>query len=622
MATSTNFNFWHQLKITLWWGLLIGLLAGAGIALYETWFANYYIQKGLSVFVLVIFSKKILASTGVAFVSLLILGLGVSGFSRWFLDIRNPAAARLSLIAGSLVLLIGGYFLNKSEWFPAILSLQGILGNFVFSLVCAGLMVAMYKFLLKTQIVIPVPGKKLVGKLYGNISLFIFVAVFLLFNLFAYWRISTQKPANINLVFITIDTLRADRLGCYGYERDTSPTIDKLASAGARFSRVYAQQGLTWPSLTSIMTAMYPKTHGVLKNQWPLHGKHITLAEILKNAGYKTGAFVANYYYAPNRGFDVKKGGEIGNLDKSVTRDALEWLNKIEPAEDNFFMWVHYKNPHDPYTPPKPFTHYFDSTYTGQYDGSRPVLDSIFVNKIELPERDLAHINALYDAEIRSTDSYLARLLDKLEEMGVSEKTLIVFSADHGEELYEHNAYFFHGCSMYEGVLHIPLIFKYPGVVPAGKVVDNQIESIDIIPTILELLKVPLRPEFEGRSALTMLFEGSNGDWRAAFGQRSSAIFSIRTPEWKYIYNPDNYHTFCSRSDADQGDGYIIAPEELYDLKNDPREQNNLVELYPDIARDLRGQIIQWLNTNRQTHKEQKLTKAAEERLRALGYIK
>jgi arylsulfatase A-like enzyme len=286
-------------------------------------------------------------------------------------------------------------------------------------------------------------------------------------------------------------------------------------------------------------------------------------------------------------------------------------------------MWVHYKNPHDPYEPPQPFRSYFDSTYTGPFNGSRPVLDSIYVNKINLSERDIFHLNALYDAEIRSTDSYIARLLDRLEQKGLANNTLIVFSSDHGEELYERNHYFFHSCSMYDNVLRLPLIMKFPKVIAAGKVIKNQIESIDITPTILQFLKVPLRSEFEGRSVLNLLFEQNGSDsWFPAFAERASAIFSIRTPQWKYIYNPDNYHTYCSRSDDDEGSGYLIAAEELYDIQTDPHERNNVVAQYPDVARDLRGQIIEWLSTNKVQHKQFELTKEAEERLRALGYIK
>ncbi|NIR51230.1 sulfatase-like hydrolase/transferase [candidate division KSB1 bacterium] len=619
-AESNHTNYLEQIKLCLYYGLVSGVLIGIGLAFYKTWFGDQYIQKGLSVFVLEIFSEFIFRSSFVVLFVLLLLFPGISFISRNVMEIRNLNVARLASVIGGLVWVVVGYQINKTSWFPPVLSVFGIVGNAVFSMLCLALTILIHK-ILHNRVFVQFESVSLARRLFSRAVFSVFALFFVGFNLYAYYRVSSQQPAGANLVMITIDTLRADRLGCYGYEANTSPTIDRLAAQGTRFEHVYAQRGLTWPSLTSIMTSLYPKTHGVLRNQWPLDGEHITLAEILKNSGYKTGAFVANFYYAPNRGFDLKKGGEVGELDKTVTRDALEWLDGIDPKEDRFFMWIHYKNPHDPYTPPKRYTNMFDSTYTGLFDGSRPVLDSIYVNKVDLPDRDLAYINALYDAEIRSTDTYIDRVLKRLEKMDVMDSTLIVFSSDHGEELYEHNYYFFHGCSMYDGVLRIPLIFKFPDVIAAGKVIPNQIESIDITPTILQLLKLPLRQEFEGRSVLPMLFE-TDGVWYPAFGERINTIFSIRTPQWKYIYNPDNYHTYCSRSEKDKGEGYLIEAEELYDVKKDPKEQKNVVAQHPDIAKELRAQIIQWANTNKKAIKEHKLTKEAEERLRALGYIK
>ncbi|MFQ5636726.1 MAG: sulfatase [bacterium] len=621
MQQATQPNYAEEMKHSLYFGLIFGAIAGAGLAFYQSWFSGHFIQKGLTFFVLEIVSTSILQASAGAFVVFLVIFPVLSFVARIF-HIRNLKSARLAAILAGALWLIAGYKLNKTVWYPPILSLKGITANLVLSLGCLGAAVGFYKIFIATLFRQGDSPSVLLRKMYNK---FVFAAValfFLAFHTVAYYRVSAQKPAGPNLLFITIDTLRADRLGSYGHSANTSPSIDKLAEQGTRFEHVYAQRGLTWPSLTSIMTSLYPKTHGVLKNQWPLDGQFITLAEILKNAGYKTGAFLANFYYAPNRGFDVKKGGEVGDLDKTVTRDALDWLKGIEPKQDKFFMWVHYKNPHDPYTPPQRYIELFDSTYTGPFDGSRPVLDSIYVHKVELGDRDLSYINSLYDAEIRATDTSIDRLLKRLDEMGLTDNTLIVFSADHGEELYEHNFYFFHSCSMYEGVLRIPLIMKLPGVIPAGKVVHSQVESIDIIPTMLQLLKVPLRDEFEGSSALPFIFEETNGVSRLAFAERAGSIFSIRTPEWRYIYNPDDYHTYCSRSDDDSGDGYIIAAEELYDVRSDPFEQNNLVAEYPDIARELRGRIIEWVNTNKREHKEHELTKEAEERLRALGYIK
>ncbi len=610
------------IRLSLYWGLIFGSLIGLALAVYDVHYSNQFFQKGLTLIVLEVFFEKLLLSVASAVAALLILLPAIDLVSRAISEIKDTRLARFTVMIGGITLVCGGYYLNKSTWYPPITSFAGILSNGLFALACLAFAVIIYKLFLKLKVKLPLPFKGTLDKLYNKWALGGLIVLFLAFNIYSYWRINSQQPDGPNLVIITIDTLRADRLGCYGYGRATTPTIDRLASEGTLFKNTFSQRGLTWPSLTSIMTSLYPKTHGVLNNQVPLDGSYVTLAEILKNVGYKTGAFLANFYHSPNRGFDAKEGGEIGDLDKTVTQYALQWLGGIQPQNEKFFMWVHYKNPHDPYEPPKPFTTFFDSTYTGLFDGSRPVLDSIYVNKIDLSERDLAHLNALYDAEIRSSDSYIEKVLEKLEKMGVLDNTLIVFSSDHGEEMYDHNHYFFHSCSMYEGVLHVPLIMKLPGVISAGKVVENQIESIDIVPTVLQLLKVPLRDEFEGRSVISLLFEDSSDLWHPAFGERASAIYSLRTPRWKYIYNPDNYHTYCSRSDADEGEGYLIAAEELYDMQNDPKEKNNIVDQLPEVALELRAKILEWLNTNKREHQEYQLTKDAEERLRALGYIK
>jgi arylsulfatase A-like enzyme len=608
-----------ETKQSLALGLILGTLVGSAVAFYSVYYSNQFVQKSLPMITLEIFFEMVLFATAAFAVCFLAIFPALSLLSRWF-KIQNLRWARLALTIGGVVFVVGGYYLNISAWFPPVVSFAGVIGNAIFSILCLGFVIGLYKIFAVSGFQLPVIGAGLMQKLTPVAA--VLLIPFLTFNVYAYFKLSSQQPEGPNLVILTIDTLRADRLGCYGYERNTSPTIDRLAREGTLFKHAYAQRGLTWPSLTSIMTSLYPKTHGVLNNQVPLDGSFITLAEILKNIGYKTGAFLANFYHSPNRGFDTKKGGEVGDLDKAVTHYALDWLDSINPNDDKFFMWVHYKNPHDPYEPPKPFTTFFDSTYTGLFDGSRPVLDSIYVNKIDLSERDLFHLNALYDAEIRSSDSYIEKVLAKLEKMGVLENTLIVFASDHGEEMYEHNYYFFHSCSMYEGVLRIPLIMKFPNVIPAGKIVDNQIESIDIVPTVLQLLKAPLRDDFEGRSIISLLFEDASDLWHPAFGERAAAIYSIRTPQWKYIYNPDNYHTYCSRSDDDEGEGYLIAAEELYDMQNDPHEKNNVAAQHREVALELRAQILEWLNTNKRVHKEYELTKEAEERLRALGYIK
>ncbi len=613
----------HQIKISFLGGLLTGIIIGGSLAIYNTWFLNYYIQKGLTHFVIEIFSEYIIQATLAATLIFLFLLPFVAFFSQTISEIRAIRLARFTLMLVGIIWVIGGYQINKSIWFPPIASAKGILGNMFYSFICLGLAFLLYKIMMAFRLKLPLPFAGLLHKLYNGKLLSAIASIFIVANGCTIYHLANHKPNSPNVVILSIDTLRADHLGCYGYERNTSPTIDKLASEGVQFSNCYAQRGLTWPSLTSIMTAMYPKTHGVRRNQVPLDGKNITIAEILKNEGYKTGAFLANYYFSPNRGFDTKMGGEIGDLDYAITGQALGWLNGINPQEDNFFLWIHYKNPHLPYEPPEPFTNMFDSTYTGQYDGSRKSVNSIYVNKTELEERDLDHIVALYDAEIRSTDSYIELILQKLKAMNVYDNTIIVFISDHGEELYERNYYFDHACSIYDGVLRIPLVIKYSDVIPAGKIMENQIESIDITPTILNILKVPLRDEFEGRSIFGMILDDSSDVWFPSFADRSIVINSIRTPQWKYIYNPEDYHAVCvTGAVEDDGEGYDVEIEELYNIQTDPSEQVNLAEQFPNIAKELRAEIINWLNTNKKVHKEYTLSKEAEKRLRALGYVK
>ncbi len=619
---SSRMSYLQQFKRSVYYGLALGCLVGLVLAYRQAYVLDHYAHKGLQLVTLEVFASGLLKATAMAVLTLLVLFPALTVTGEVILGLRNLTAARWAVGVAGLVWVLVGYKLNKSEWYPPLLSPLGLAANSAFTLACLGLMVTLYRTLFSKLALAPDARFAWVKRLYHPAAFGVLALAFVGFQGYVHYRLAQARPIGPNLLFITIDTLRADRLGCYGHPAPTSPTIDRLAGSGTRFEHCYAQRGLTWPSLTSIMTSLYPKTHGVLKNQWPLDGQFITLAEILKEQGYRTGAFLANFYYAPNRGFEVKKGGEVGDLDKTVTRDAMDWLGTLDPKRDRFFMWVHYKNPHDPYTPPADMVSLFDSTYTGPFDGSRSVLDSIYVNRIDLDERDLAYINALYDAEIRTTDGYIDRLLKKLDRMGLTDSTLIVFGADHGEELYEHNYYFFHSCSMYDGVLRIPLIFNWPKVIPQGKVIEHQVESIDIVPTILELLKVPLRPEFEGQSAVPLIFGATNGASRPVFAERAGAIFSIRTPEWKYIYNPDGYHTYCSRSDDDVGAGYLIAAEELYDVRRDRKELNNVVDDHRQVALELRAQILEWLNTNKRQHKEHKLTKEAEERLRALGYIK
>lgn len=611
---------WQLTKLSIYAGLGLGAVCGTITASYVVWWQNHFIQKKLFSIVLNIFCQYVMLASIFFALACLVLYPCLHLMDLHMSRITKQGFARIVLMGCGLIALVGGYWLNRSSWFPAFASSQGMIGNALWMLVCLGLAVAIYKIFVHSVGQFPELRLGVVANLYSP-KLFFALAFghVLLIAGTAYWN-SRNVPTGPNVVLITVDTLRADHLGCYGYDKNTSPTIDRLAREGVKFEYVFAQRGLTWPSLTSIMTSMYPKTHGVESNEMHLAPAFLTMPEILKDAGYKTAAFLTNYFHAPNRGFDVKKGGAVGDLDRQVTNLAVRWLEK--QRGEKFFVWIHYKNPHMPYNPPEQFRDADILDYDGPYDGSWAKMDSVYTNKIDLSYRDLSHIIKLYDAEIKSTDSYIAEVLAKLDEMGISDNTFVIFSADHGEELYDHHYYFYHGCSIYDGVLRIPLLFRYPGVFQPGRVNDNLFESIDIAPTILQALKIPPGPEFEGRSFFHVLFAGQSNEWHQVFGERSRKIYVTRTPRWKFIYNPDNYLTNCVRSPADQGGGFPLATEELYDIANDPGENVNLAEQHPLVADSLRNQLLVWAESNKRQHVPQKLSKEAEERLRALGYIR
>jgi len=613
-------RLWGQARLSIYAGLALGFISGGVIACYVSFFLHQTVQKQLYFTTTNSFFTLITFSTALFVLAFLILYPFLTLIDLHFSKIRSFGLARVTLIVGGLVLLIGIYFMNRSAWFPEISSNLALIGNTVFAFLCLALAIALYKIFVGRIPRFPELGLGIAFKAYRPLSFGIIGGAYLLLAAFTiYWNF-TNVPKGPNVVLITIDTLRADHLGCYGYDKNTSPTIDRLAQEGMLFNRMFSQRGLTWPSLTSIMTSLYPLTHGVESNETLLDASFITLPEILKNSGYETAAFLTNFFHAPNRGFDTKKGGAIGDLDRIVTDLALRWLDG--QRDEKFFMWLHYKNPHAPYQPPGEFRSEEIRAYDGPFDGSWATTDSIFINRLKLSKKDFGHLINLYDAEIRSTDSYIAEVLAKLDEMGITDDTFIIFSADHGEELYDHNYYFYHGCSVYDSVLRIPLIFKFPKVFPKGKVIHNLFESIDIAPTILQALKLPLRPHFEGRSIFHTIFDNEASEWHQVFGERSRKIFLTRTPKWKFIYNPENYCSTCVRTKGDLGKGFVVQGEELYDIVNDPKETKNVADLYPEVADSLRNDLLNWAERNARTARPaQRLTKEAEERLRALGYI-
>jgi arylsulfatase A-like enzyme/Tfp pilus assembly protein PilF len=392
----------------------------------------------------------------------------------------------------------------------------------------------------------------------------------------------------LNLLLITIDTLRADRVSFYSSKHLQTPHLDGLASRSLVFTRAFAHTVMTLPSHTNILLGVTPSYHGVHDNaNFIVRNEFLTLAEHLKTFGYSTGAFVGGFpldsRFGLNQGFDVYDdnfGGENQRFSQGASRgerkaeavldSALKWL---EGRESPWFLWVHFYDPHDPYTSPEPFK--------TQY-AANP-----------------------YDGEVAYVDQVIGNLTHYLEEKGLFEKTMIVLTADHGESLGEHGEKT-HGFLAYNTTLRIPLFVFYPGSKPG--IFQQNVSHIDIFPTICDGLRIQKPKHLQGTS-LFPLFSGKKIAEPAIYFESLSPYYSMGwAPIQGYIENRDKF---------------IDSPTpELYDLRNDFEEKDNLApRLKLDAYKKELDQIIS-LQTSREGRKaEQPVDRETQEKLRSLGYI-
>ncbi len=406
-----------------------------------------------------------------------------------------------------------------------------------------------------------------------------------------------------NVVLIAIDTLRQDHLGCYGYRRTTSPTIDELARKGVIFLRAYASDVPTIPSFTSLFTGRRGIKTGIVSHRRDevLSDEIFWLPEYLAKQGIKTAAVSTLYFMRKwfSRGFNYYMNPVAGDRRRTQQVDAEEinyyairWLKQHK--DERFFLFIHYWDPHMFYKPPSPYSELF---YSGNpcdpnnhsLDKLKQCIDWPF-RKRQLDEilpgvTDLEFIIAQYDGEIRYVDDKIKEVIELLEKLRLLEETLVVICSDHGESLGEHNVYFDHA-DVYEPVIHIPLIL-FGSEIPSGKKVKALVQSIDITPTILDYLGLPLPNDLDGRS-LRPLIEGEINSIRNVVYCNQATWTAKRTMIkgfWKLIKTYDE--TF-----------WKVPRIELYDLKDDPNETKNLVERRKDLVDSMELEMTRWLEEN------------------------
>jgi len=406
-----------------------------------------------------------------------------------------------------------------------------------------------------------------------------------------------KKP--INIVMFAVDSLWADHMSCYGYHRLTTPHIDKFAKSGVLFENFFSPHIPTTPGYASMLTGMdcFSTQVVALRHKGGLPDQVATLPEILREAGYQSTCigFGGN---PSSRGFDnyLHYDGwmpdETGKAPKAenLNEVAIPELERLAKSGEPFFLFMRHMDPHSPYLPPPPFDQMF---YSGDpcdpsKDSIRPVLEfKPFAEyfKSWMPEgiTDADYVIAQYDGAIAYMDACIQRILTRIDELGLTENTLVIINSDHGETLMDHECYFDHH-GLYECTLHVPLIMRLPGVLPEGVRIPGISLQQDLVPTILELVGVDAGRSFDGKSLLPLIRGERTANYSEFYITEATWMrkHGWRTPEWKLIV-------------ALEPDFHFKPEVELYNLILDPGENHNLAEKEPGIVAALRQRMEAWI---------------------------
>ena len=408
-----------------------------------------------------------------------------------------------------------------------------------------------------------------------------------------------------NIVLMGVDSLLATHMSCYGYHRLTTPHIDKFAAGGTLFEKTYSAHIPTTSAYASMLTGLDTFSTQVvaLRHQGPLREEVKTLAEILREAGYDTTC--VGFSGPSARGFDTYLNYSGWGPDESGRSPKAENLNKTTLPELNrlidqndekpFFLFLRHMDPHSPYLPPAPYERAF---YHGdECDPSNKSMEPVmafkpfcdyFASWMPPGITDKDYVIAQYDGAIAYMDACIQTLFNALETRGILDDTIVVINGDHGETLYDHECWFDHH-GLYDVTLHVPLIIRYPGRVPAGKRVDGYNQHKDLVPTLLELADIDTDIAFDGES-LTSLISGEITSFESEIYITECTWMrkhGWRTPEWKLIV-------------ALEPDFHFKPPVELYNLIQDPDENNNLAEAHPDIVNVLETRMQNWIHQREQ----------------------
>ncbi len=438
-----------------------------------------------------------------------------------------------------------------------------------------------------------------------------------------------------SILFILVDTLRADYLGSYGFDGDISPNLDRLAAESIRFENCSSQAPWTKPSVASLFTSLYPGVHGVTNHEGMFWGdwtpgmeagklpeQAVTLAELMQKGGYRTAAFIANPLLAPGygfeQGFDSYEVYEVEDLSRILTDTAKRWMES-KTTDKPFFAYLHFMNVHGPYMAPEAdYLAVKDSPSLGadkQLSEKEYHAITDYLKRVpwaEAPEaKQLRTWRARYAAGVRAFDRSFLPFLEEISGSGLLDETLLVLTSDHGEELAEHGGWD-HGHSLYEHQLRIPLLIRMPGGRGGGREVANVVSLVDLLPTLLAQAGINAPDGLQGRDISFLLDdEGVGDDSAASFSTATSdrpGLHSVRTRRHKLITDLDGGETF------------------LFDFENDSGEQQNIAGREPGLAKRLRERLRHHLE-KMASHgalaaEVAPISEEMSEQLRKLGYVK
>ncbi|MFH1220199.1 MAG: sulfatase [Candidatus Eisenbacteria bacterium] len=630
---------WKGLQPILLWelaaGLAVSTVGGAVTALLNLK-ANAYLSQGLPNAAL--YTARMLINRWEAF------GLAVTALVALATLICFLASKRARVVAlfvavpvGILVSYLTGYDINrydfKSYWLApksvmgiplkaALLDRKVVLANIGVLVVSALAGWVAYKLVMFAVRRLGSRSLKTRVPLKPQWLAVAIIAVLIGFNVFGvlhYWRHKAEGP---NVILISLDTLRRDHLGCYGYDRPTSPSLDAFAASGVLFENAVTQAGSTLSSHKSVMTSIYPPLLRKPRDQRLDLGR-TTISEILLDKGYRTAAFANGLGWVTpvfrfDQGFDryvVPSRRIVPKLASAeeITQLGLSWVRRH--SHSSFFLFLHYGDVHSdwgnlPYDAPEPYGSMFVPPGSERFDRSREeirgsnYLSAINWGRYSPSGEEIEYIKALYDGGIRYTDLWIGNLMQALADLGVLDRSLVVIFSDHGEEFREHGR-MLHGW-VYCEVARVPLLIRFPQGKWAGTRVAGLVELMDIAPTILGSLGIAPGRDMRGRNLVSAVTGGgTDGD---AFTEGEDA-YSLRTDDSMLLLDFEDGH------------------KEMYDLQADPTERSNVLGRDAESERALEKTLLGWIGTveaqalRTGESEPAKLDRKTHELLKSLGYL-